>query len=198
MNYGNSPVIFIVCNRKYGMSTKIKQIIQTIDLPIGIAISPIEEDEKFYSSFMDNIYKYDKYEDDIIKNVFKRQRILLENSVCQTKDIRMFVALDSCFYDNKWSTSLSLMNLFTSNRSHHITTIFGISYFSKIMPRIVSCIDILIIGKISFSELKRIYENFNLESNYNISFEEFQTNYYKCDFDKFEFYELNLNNHKVF
>lgn len=189
MDYKNNPVIFIVCNRKYGMSNKIKQIIQTIDLPIGIAISPIEEDEKFYSSFMNPIYTYDKYEDSIITNVFKRQRILLGSPEFQTKDKRIFVALDNCFYDSKWSSSLSLMNLFSTNRSHLITTIFGISFYSRLLPRIINCIDILVIGKVSFSELKRIYDDFY----FDFTFEEFQTKYYETDFEKFDFFELNLN-----
>lgn len=191
MDYKNNPVIFIVCNRKYGMSTKIKQIIESINLPIGIAISPIEEDEKFYSSFMNPIYTYDKYEDSIITNVFKRQRILLGSPEFQTKDKRMFVALDNCFYDSKYSTSLSLMNLFSTNRSHLITTIFGISFYSRVVPKIVNSIDILVIGKVNFSELKRIYNDFHLESKF--TFEEFQTKYYETDFEKFEFFELNLN-----
>ncbi len=177
------------------MSNKIKQIIESIELPIGIAISPIEEDEKFYSSFMNPIYTYDKYEDHIIKNVFKRQRILLGSPEFQTKDKRMFVALDNCFYDSKYSTSLTLMNLFSINRSHLITTIFGISFYSRVIPRIVNCIDILVIGKVSFSELKGIYTDFHLESNF--TFEEFQTKYYETDFEKFEFFELNLNTNRM-
>jgi hypothetical protein len=103
----------------------------------------------------------------------------------------MFVALDNCFYDSKYSTSLTLMNLFSTNRSHLITTIFGISFYSRVIPRIVNCIDILVIGKVSFSELKGIYTDFHLESNF--TFEEFQTKYYETDFEKFEFFEVNLN-----
>ena len=67
------------------------------------------------------IFIHDEYKPEIIANVLKRQRMMIDKiNANVTVDPRLFLLLDDCIYDQSWVKDKNVRSLFMNGRHFKI------------------------------------------------------------------------------
>ena len=165
---GDSVVVFIG-KRNTGKSYCMKDILSFHrTIPIGIVISPTEKANGYFEKFIPKMLLYDEPEEKTIKTFLERQMNIskekkLESSKYgkSTIDNRAFLILDDCLYDDSWSRTKPIRNIFMNGRHYKIMFFLTMQYPLGVPPALRSNIDYTIIMREPYiSNRKKIYENF--------------------------------------
>lgn len=161
----DDSVVVLIGKRNTGKSYLTKDLLYThSDIPIGSVISPTEQANKFYSDMIPPIFIHDEYNPTITANLIKRQkklkRVINENPDSNL-DIRSFLILDDCLYDNTWQKDKNIRNIFMNGRHYNILFILTMQFALGIPPNLRTNIDyVFILRENIVSNRKRIYDHY--------------------------------------
>ena len=162
----DDSVVVLIGKRNTGKSYLTKDLLyNNKDIPVGTVISPTEMANKFYSNMIPPIFIHDEYTPPVISNVIKRQKKLkkITNSSSEHSDLdlRTFLILDDCLYDNSWQKDKNIRNIFMNGRHYNILFILTMQFALGIPPNLRTNIDyVFILRENIVSNRKRIYDHY--------------------------------------
>jgi hypothetical protein len=164
----HDKVVVLIGNRCTGKSYLVRDLLfHQRDMPIGTVISPTEAVHKFFGNIVPPILIHDEYSPAILKNVVKRQEILVRKIATEQQpasrniDPRAFLVLDDCLYDNSWTKDTNVRRMFTEGRRLNIMFVIAMQFPLGIPPDLRAHIDYTFILRENLvSNRKRIHENY--------------------------------------
>jgi hypothetical protein len=163
-----NPSIIMIAKRASGKSWITKAIMYKLsDIPVGIVISPTEEDNPFFIDFFPDTFIFYKYDPKILRKILTRQKIILKKSREKKKegkkiDPRSVIVMDDCLADKSiWGKDPQISELLFNGRHRQITYILTMQYALGISPQLRSNFDyVFLLAEDYVSNLKRIYEHY--------------------------------------
>ena len=165
----SDKVVVLIGKRETGKSFLVKDLLyHNQEIPVGTVISGTEGANSFYSKIMPSIFIHGEYKPEIVKNVLKRQKKII-NSIQQEKsdlgqtniDPRAFLILDDCLYDKSWVNNKDVRSLFMNGRHYKMMFIITMQYALGIPPNLRTNIDyVFLLRENIVSNRKRLYEQY--------------------------------------
>ena len=165
----DDSVVVLIGKRNTGKSYLTKDLLyNNRDIPVGTVISATEMANKFYSNMIPPIFIHDEYTPPVVSNVVKRQKKLKKivntpnnNTNAENLDLRTFLILDDCLYDNSWQKDKNIRNIFMNGRHYNILFILTMQFALGIPPNLRTNIDyVFILRENIVSNRKRIYDHY--------------------------------------
>ena len=155
----DDKVVVLIGKRETGKSFLCKDILyHHSNIPVGQVISGTEAANEFYSKMVPKLFIHEEYQPQIIQNILKRQRMMLEKSKVSNTDPRAFLVLDDCLYDNTWTKDKNVRSLFMNGRHYKILFILTMQFALGIPPNLRTNIDYVFILRENYvSNRKRLY-----------------------------------------
>ena len=159
----DDKVVVLVGKRDTGKSFLCRDLLHRHkDVPCGQVISATESANSYYGKMVPPLFIHNEYSAQIINNVLKRQKIMIEknqNGVYQ--DPRLFLLLDDCIYDQSWVKDKNVRSLFMNGRHYKVLFIITMQYALGIPPNLRTNIDYVFILRENYvSNRKRLYEHY--------------------------------------
>lgn len=168
-NIKDDKVIVLIGKRDTGKSFLVKDLLYYHQsIPIGTVISGTESANSFYSDIIPSLFIHDEYTSDLIANVVKRQKIVVNKykQEIATKgrsrvDPRAFLILDDCLYDKSWIKDTNIRTIFMNGRHYSMMFIITMQYALGIPPNLRTNVDYVFILRENYvSNRKRLYEHY--------------------------------------
>ena len=165
----SDKVVVLIGKRNTGKSFLVKDLLYYHrKVPIGTVISATESANPFYANILPSLFIHDYYTPEIISNVCKRQKIIVnkmrtEMSKYTESKINpyAFLILDDCLFDNSWVRDNNIRSLFMNGRHYKILFIITMQYALGIPPNLRTNIDYVFILRENYvSNRKRLYEHY--------------------------------------
>ena len=143
----DDKVVVLIGKRETGKSFLCKDLLhQHKDIPCGQVISATEAANGYYGKMVPPIFIHDEYKPEIIANVLKRQRMMIDKiNANVTVDPRLFLLLDDCIYDQSWVKDVVVRSLFMNGRHFKILFIITMQYALGIPPNLRTNVDYVFI-----------------------------------------------------
>jgi hypothetical protein len=163
------PIIVLNGKRNTGKSVILRAILHSKrEIPLGVVMSGTEEVNVFFSEFIPRILIQSQYSENHITKVKDRQKKRLQTRLNQLKDegrsdmdSRIFIILDDCLYDDAWTRTSLIREIFCNGRHWNIMMIITLQYPIGIPPLLRENIDYtFILRQFSLRNRKLLYENF--------------------------------------
>ena len=165
----DDKVIVFVGKRETGKSFLVKDLLyHKKHIPLGTVISGTEASNGFYSKIVPPIFIHDEYNEEIIINSLKRQKIVVDKVNADIEqyggtniDPNAFLILDDCLYDNSWIKSKYVRSLFMNGRHYKIMFIITMQYALGVPPNLRTNIDyVFILRENIVQNRKRLYDSY--------------------------------------
>jgi len=158
----DDKVVVLIGKRETGKSFLCKDILyHHSNIPVGQVISGTEAANEFYSKMVPKLFIHGDYQPQIIQNILKRQKMMIEKAKTANVDPRAFLVLDDCLYDNTWTKDKNVRSLFMNGRHYKILFMITMQYALGIPPNLRTNIDYVFILRENYvSNRKRLYEHY--------------------------------------
>ena len=159
----DDKVVVLIGKRETGKSFLCKDLLhQHKDIPCGQVISATEAANGYYKKMVPPIFIHDEYKPEVIANVLKRQRMMIDKiNANVTVDPRLFLLLDDCIYDQSWVKDKNVRSLFMNGRHFKILFIITMQYALGIPPNLRTNVDFVFILRENFiNNRKRLYDHY--------------------------------------
>ena len=158
----DDKVVVLIGKRETGKSFLCRDILyHHSDIPVGQVISGTEMANQFYQQIIPKLFIHEEYQPEIIANILKRQKIMIEKNRSKAQDPRAFLILDDCLYDNTWVKDKNVRSMFMNGRHYKLLFIITMQYALGIPPNLRTNIDYIFILRENYvSNRKRLYEHY--------------------------------------
>ena len=160
----DNNVIALIGKRDTGKTFLCKDILfHHKNIPVGQVISGTEGANQFYSKMVPKLFIHNEFNPQIIQNMLKRQKMLLEkiHNGHNNIDPRSFLILDDCLYDNSWAKDKNMRSVFMNGRHFKLLFILTMQFALGIPPNLRTNIDYIFILRENYvSNRKRLYEHY--------------------------------------
>lgn len=155
----DDAVVVFIGKRNTGKSFLIKDLLyHKKSFPIGTVISATECANNFYNNIVPGIFIHNKFNDELVANVLKRQQIIKKQ-----KDIdhRAFFIMDDMMSSaNQWIKSENIGSMFCNGRHYGCMFILTLQYVMGIPPMLRNNVDyVFILRENIYKSRKKLYEN---------------------------------------
>ena len=170
---GVAPRVIIIGRRATGKTSLTAEILKNHqNLSRGTIFARLEEERLFYSSIVSNAKIHNEFNSSILEKAIKLQKQVYKQTntgYVTDDDLKTYVILDNCLYDQNWYKDDSIRFLYTHGCVYKIMSILTMNYPYGIPPNLRSNIDYIFVLKDHYlPNRRRIWE------------------YYCGDFIKFE------------
>lgn len=163
----DDSVVVFIGRRRTGKSYTLKDLLyNNRNIPYGYVCSATEEASPFFKDFIPSSYISTEFSEKAIGDILTRQKKIREKQLSgdpkfKNIDPRMLVVLDDCLYDDSWSKTIPIRNIFMNGRHYKLFFLLTMQYVMGIPPALRTNIDYTFIMREPYmSNRKRIYENF--------------------------------------
>ena len=162
----DNNVVVLIGKRDTGKSFLCKDILfHHQGIPVGQVISGTEGANQFYSKIVPKLFIHDEYKSEIIQNMLKRQKMLIEKNHQSGGDAqvdpRAFLILDDCLYDNTWAKDKWMRSIFMNGRHYKLLFLLTMQYALGVPPNLRTNVDYVFILRENYvSNRKRLYEHY--------------------------------------
>ena len=158
----DDKVVVLIGKRETGKSFLCRDILyHHSDIPVGQVISGTEMANQFYQQIIPKLFIHEEYQPEIIANILKRQKLMIEKNRSATQDPRAFLILDDCLYDNTWVKDKNVRSMFMNGRHYKLLFMITMQYALGIPPNLRTNIDYIFILRENYvSNRKRLYEHY--------------------------------------
>jgi hypothetical protein len=162
------PSIVMVAKRGSGKSWVTRAILYKLHkVPVGIIISPTEQDEPFYSDFFPDTYIFYAYNSKILTKLLFRQRLIRKKAREKKEegkfiDPRAVLIMDDCLASKgAWAKDPPIHDVLFNGRHRKITYILTMQFPLGIRPELRSNFDyIILLADDQASNIKRVYDHY--------------------------------------
>lgn len=163
-----NPSIVMIAKRGSGKSWVTRAVLQKFkDVPVGLILSPTEQDNPFYSGFFPDSYIFYEYKSSILQKLLYRQRLMIKKAKEKKDegkyiDPRAIIVMDDCLASKgSWAKDPPIHDLLFNGRHRQIMYILTMQFPLGIKPELRSNFDyIFLLADDQVSNLKRIYEHY--------------------------------------
>ena len=136
-------------------------------IPMGVVMSGTEESNEYYKEFVPDSFIYGQYEPTVVEKVINHQKGVLrklkqaekENYKDPTNSV--FMLLDDCMFDNKWTRDVNMRCIFMNGRHYKILFMLTLQYCMDLPPSLRSQIDYVFVFRDNILENKmKLYKHF--------------------------------------
>lgn len=130
-------------------------------VPMGVVMSGTEESNEHYQKHVPDSFIYGKYEPEVIKKVIDHQKKVVKKMTEKEKEDfsdpskSVFVLMDDCMYDNKWTRSEDMRCIFMNGRHYRIFFALTIQYIMDLPPSLRGQVDYVFVLKDNILENKQ-------------------------------------------
>jgi len=159
----DDKVVVLIGKRDTGKSFLCKDILYYHkDIPVGQVISGTEASNQFYSSIVPKLFIHDEYSSQIVENMLKRQKQMVEKShEDNTIDPRGFLILDDCLFDSTWTKDKFMRSVFMNGRHYKLLFLLTMQYALGVPPALRTNADFVFILRENYvSNRKRLYDHY--------------------------------------
>ena len=157
-----------IAKKNCGKSTLIKDILyHQRKIPMGVVMSGTEESNEHYQQFIPDSFIYGQYEPEVIEKIITHQQAIVKKLKKEDKEDfknptnSVFMVLDDCMFDNKWTRDKNMRCVFMNGRHYRIFFMLAMQYCMDLPPPMRSNIDYLFILKENIIQNReKIYKNF--------------------------------------
>jgi hypothetical protein len=136
-------------------------------IPMGVVMSGTEESNEHYQKYVPDSFIYGQYEPDVIKKIISHQQKSLKKMNTQQKEDftdpnnSVFVLLDDCMFDNKWTRDKDMRCVFMNGRHYRIFFMLTIQYCMDLPPSLRGQCDYIFVLRENILENKqKLYKHF--------------------------------------
>jgi hypothetical protein len=163
----DDSIVVFIGRRRTGKSYCLRDLLyNNRDIPYGTIISATENASPFFQEFIPSTYISTEFKETMVADIIKRQQKIKELKMSKNPkyaniDPRILLVLDDCLYDDSWSKTTEIRNIFMNGRHYNIFFMLTMQYPLGVPPALRTNIDYTIIMREPYmSNRKRIYENF--------------------------------------
>ena len=136
-------------------------------IPMGVVMSGTEESNEHYQRYVPDSFIYGQYEPDVVKKIIShQQKTLKKMSPKQKEDFTdpnnsVFMLLDDCMFDNKWTRDRDMRCVFMNGRHYRIFFMLTIQYCMDLPPSLRGQCDYIFVLRENILENKqKLYKHF--------------------------------------
>ncbi len=160
--------IAMIAKRGSGKSFVAKAILEKFKhIPVGIIISPTEQDNPYYSKFFPSAFIFYEYNSDIIKKLMVRQRLIIKKALEKSKqgkfiDPRAIIVMDDCLASKgSWAKDPAIYDLLYNGRHRQIMYILTMQFPLGIKPELRSNFDyVFLLADDQGTNIRRLYDHY--------------------------------------
>ena len=134
-------------------------------IPMGVVMSGTEESNEHYKEYIPDSFIYGQYEPDVIEKIITHQQSVIKK--CKTPEEKentnnsVFMLLDDCMFDNKWTRDKNMRCIFMNGRHYRIFFMLTLQYCMDLPPSLRGQIDYVFILRDNILENKqKLYKHF--------------------------------------
>ena len=159
-------ICVFIGRRGTGKSQLVTDILYHLrKIPMGVVMSGTEESNEHYKEYVPDSYIYGQYEPDVIEKIITHQQVVIKK--CKTPeekentDNSVFMLLDDCMFDNKWTRDKNMRCIFMNGRHYRIFFMLTLQYCMDLPPSLRGQIDYVFILRDNILENKqKLYKHF--------------------------------------
>ena len=161
-------IVVFIGKRGCGKSILVTDILyHQRKIPIGVVMSGTEESNEHYKEFIPDSYIYGQFEPDVIEKVISNQQKVIkklsptdkENSKNPSNSV--FMVLDDCMFDNKWTRDRNMRCIFMNGRHYRIFFMLTMQYCMDLPPALRANIDyVFVLRENIIQNREKMYKNF--------------------------------------
>ena len=134
-------------------------------IPMGVVMSGTEESNEHYKEYIPDSFIYGQYEPEVIEKIITHQQTVIKK--CKTPEEKentnnsVFMLLDDCMFDNKWTRDKNMRCIFMNGRHYRIFFMLTLQYCMDLPPSLRGQIDYVFILRDNILENKqKLYKHF--------------------------------------
>jgi hypothetical protein len=134
-------------------------------IPMGVVMSGTEESNEHYKEYIPDSFIYGQYEPSVIEKIINNQQGVIKK--CKTPEEKekiensVFMLLDDCMFDNKWTRDKNMRCIFMNGRHYRIFFMLTLQYCMDLPPSLRGQIDyIFILRENIIQNREKLYKHF--------------------------------------
>ena len=134
-------------------------------IPMGVVMSGTEESNEHYKEYIPDSFIYGQFEPDVIEKVITHQQQVIKK--CKTTEEKeninnsVFMLLDDCMFDNKWTRDKNMRCIFMNGRHYRIFFMLTLQYCMDLPPSLRGQIDyVFILRENIIQNREKLYKHF--------------------------------------
>jgi len=164
----DDAVVVFIGKRKTGKSFLIRDLLyHKRSFPISTVISATENANGFYSEMIPSIFIHNKFSDELVGNVLKRQELVVGQNKDRKKqgaplvdDRMVFVMDDMMAAKNSWIRSENVSAMFCNGRHYRCLFMLTLQYVMGIPPDLRNNVDyVFLLRENIHKSRKKLYDN---------------------------------------
>ena len=161
-------ILVFIGRRNTGKTQLVSDILYHLrKIPMGVVMSGTEESNEHYKDYVPDSFIYGGYEPAVIEKVIKHQQGVLkklkkeQKEDCKDPTNSVFMLLDDCMFDNKWTRDINMRCIFMNGRHYKIFFMLTLQYCMDLPPSLRSQIDYVFVLRDNIVENKmKLYKHF--------------------------------------
>ena len=159
-------ICVFIGRRNTGKSVLVTDILYHMrKIPMGVVMSGTEESNEHYKEYVPDSFIYGQYEPDVIEKIITHQQVVIKK--CKTPeekentDNSVFMLLDDCMFDNKWTRDKNMRCIFMNGRHYRIFFMLTLQYCMDLPPSLRGQIDyVFILRDNILGNKQKLYKHF--------------------------------------
>jgi len=130
-------------------------------IPVGVVMSGTEESNEHYKEYVPDSFIYGQYEPEVIKKIITNQQKLIKRLSSTEKENfkdpnnSVFLLMDDCMFDNKWTRDKDMRCIFMNGRHYRIFFMLTLQYCMDLPPSLRGQCDYIFILRENIIENKQ-------------------------------------------
>jgi hypothetical protein len=136
-------------------------------IPMGVVMSGTEESNEHYKEYVPDSFIYGQFEPTVVEKVITHQQQAIKKLKPEQKedfknpDHSVFMLLDDCMFDNKWTRDKNMRCIFMNGRHYRIFFMLTLQYCIDLPPSLRGQIDYVFVLRDNIIENKqKLYKHF--------------------------------------
>jgi hypothetical protein len=134
-------------------------------IPMGVVMSGTEESNEHYKEYVPDSFIYGQFEPTVIEKIITHQQGVVKK--CKTPEEKekvensVFMLLDDCMFDNKWTRDKNMRCIFMNGRHYRIFFMLTLQYCMDLPPSLRGQIDyVFILRENIIQNREKLYKHF--------------------------------------
>ena len=161
-------ICVFIGRRATGKSILVTDILYHMrKIPMGVVMSGTEESNEHYKEYVPDSFIYGQFEPPVVEKIIKHQQGMLKKLKASEKEDykdpkhNVFMLLDDCMFDNKWTRDVNMRSVFMNGRHYRIFFMLTLQYCMDLPPSLRGQIDYVFILRENIIENKmKLYKHF--------------------------------------
>jgi hypothetical protein len=136
-------------------------------IPMGVVMSGTEESNEHYKDYVPDSFIYGQFEPNVVEKIITHQQGVIKKLKPEEKEDfknpnnSVFMLLDDCMFDNKWTRDKNMRCVFMNGRHYRIFFMLTLQYCMDLPPALRGQIDYVFILRDNIIENKmKLYKHF--------------------------------------